>query len=144
MAQVITQYGDHDVPHVLEACERMEANLTAAVVSSDPLFINHVLANSVNGTTYVGLRARTTGEQCLWWWWRGRGRVVGSVWGDGGEGRRARRAAAHESLASLPLRGARMPGKNSVCRCLLFPHPDSAGDAVPQTMFLTPPPPLAP
>jgi len=29
-AQVVTQYGDHDVPHVLEACERMEAHLTAA------------------------------------------------------------------------------------------------------------------
>jgi hypothetical protein len=28
--QVVTQYGDHDVPHVLEACERMEAHLTAA------------------------------------------------------------------------------------------------------------------
>ena len=29
-SQVVTQYGDHDVPHVLEACERMEAHLTAA------------------------------------------------------------------------------------------------------------------
>lgn len=28
--QVVTQYSDRDVPHVLEACERMEAHLTAA------------------------------------------------------------------------------------------------------------------
>lgn len=60
--QVLTQYGDHDVPHVLEACERMEANLTAAVVSKDVHFVQHVLANTVNGTTYAGIRARTTGE----------------------------------------------------------------------------------
>ena len=30
LLQVVTQYGDREVPHVLEACERMEAHLTAA------------------------------------------------------------------------------------------------------------------
>ena len=34
--QVVTQYGDHEVPHVLEACERMEAHLTAAGKRSEP------------------------------------------------------------------------------------------------------------
>lgn len=59
--QVITQYSDRDVPHVLEACERMEAHLTAAVVSNDIRFVQHVLGSTVNGTTYAGIRGRTTG-----------------------------------------------------------------------------------
>jgi hypothetical protein len=45
----------------LAACERMEHHLTAAIVSNDVAFQRHVLANTVNGTTYVGARARTTG-----------------------------------------------------------------------------------
>lgn len=65
--QVITHYGSHDVPHVLEACERMEAHLTAAIVSNDIRFVNHILANTVNGTTYAGLRGRTTGAP-QWHW----------------------------------------------------------------------------
>ncbi len=58
---MITEYTDDQLPLVLEACERMHAHLTAAVVSNDVLFVQHVLANTVNGTTYVGRRARTTG-----------------------------------------------------------------------------------
>lgn len=65
--QVITSYNDDTLPLVLEACERMEAHLTAAVVSNDPLFLNHVLANTVNGTTYAGNRARTTGAPQNHW-----------------------------------------------------------------------------
>lgn len=61
--QVVTQYGDGDVAHVLEACERMEQHLTAAVVSNDVRFVNHILGNTVNGTTYAGIRARTTGRK---------------------------------------------------------------------------------
>ena len=58
---VVTQYGADEVCKVLEACERMDAHLTAAVVSNDALFVQHVIGNTVNGTTYTGLRARTTG-----------------------------------------------------------------------------------
>ena len=65
--QVITEYGPADVPHVLEACERMEAHLTAAVVSNDVQFVNHILANTVNGTTYAGIRGRTTGAPQNHW-----------------------------------------------------------------------------
>jgi 1-pyrroline-5-carboxylate dehydrogenase len=61
LLQVITEYKDSEVAHVLEACERMEQHLTAAVVSNDVRFVNHVLANTLNGTTYAGIRARTTG-----------------------------------------------------------------------------------
>lgn len=62
--QVVTEYSDADLPHVLEACERMSHHLTAAVVSNDQMFTQHVLANTVNGTSYHGIRARTTGECC--------------------------------------------------------------------------------
>lgn len=63
--QVLTEYSD--VPPVLEACERMDAHLTAAVVSNDVRFVNHIVANTVNGTTYVGARARTTGAPQNHW-----------------------------------------------------------------------------
>jgi 1-pyrroline-5-carboxylate dehydrogenase len=58
---VITEYNDEQLPLVLEAMERMSQHLTAAVVSNDMNFVREVLANSVNGTTYAGIRARTTG-----------------------------------------------------------------------------------
>lgn len=57
----MTEYSQEQLPLVLEACERMEHHLTAAVVSNDIQFVQHVLANTVNGTTYTGIRARTTG-----------------------------------------------------------------------------------
>ena len=56
-----------ELPKVLEACERMSAHLTAALVSNDVLFRNKVLANTCNGTTYAGLRARTTGAPQNHW-----------------------------------------------------------------------------
>ena len=59
--QVVTEYADGEIDTVLEVTERMHAHLTCAVVSNDPIFTNHVLANTVNGTTYAGLRARCTG-----------------------------------------------------------------------------------
>jgi len=65
--QVITEWGDGDLPAVLKALENMKNHLTAAVVSSDQLFINKVLAATVNGTTYAGLRARTTGAPQNHW-----------------------------------------------------------------------------
>ena len=45
----------------------MENHLTAAVVSDDPVFINKVLGATVNGTTYAGMRARTTGAPQNHW-----------------------------------------------------------------------------
>lgn len=41
--------------------ERFENHLTAGVVSNDVRFLNYVLGNTVNGVTYAGTRARTTG-----------------------------------------------------------------------------------
>jgi len=65
--QVVTEYDDSSLPQVLEACERMDAHLTAAIVSNDPRFVNAVLGSTVNGTTYVGMRARTTGAPQNHW-----------------------------------------------------------------------------
>lgn len=42
--QVITQYGDGDIDSVLDITERMNAHLTAAVVSNDVLFLGKVTA----------------------------------------------------------------------------------------------------
>jgi 1-pyrroline-5-carboxylate dehydrogenase len=58
--QVIVRYGDEDLDMVLETLERISHHLTAAVVSADPEFQEQVLGATVNGTTYCGLRARTT------------------------------------------------------------------------------------
>jgi 1-pyrroline-5-carboxylate dehydrogenase len=65
--QVIVRYGDDDVDDVLSLLERMSHHLTAAVVSADVLFQQKVLAATVNGTTYCGMRARTTGAPQNHW-----------------------------------------------------------------------------
>ncbi|XP_065616203.1 probable aldehyde dehydrogenase [Quercus suber] len=65
--QIITDYKKEQLPMVLDALERMHAHLTAAVVSNDPLFLQEVIGKTVNGTTYAGLRARTTGAPQNHW-----------------------------------------------------------------------------
>ncbi|TSD01573.1 MAG: 1-pyrroline-5-carboxylate dehydrogenase [Parcubacteria group bacterium Greene1014_15] len=59
--QLIVEYNDEQVDTMLEILERVAHHLTAAVVSNDQEFIGKVLGATKNGTTYVGLRARTTG-----------------------------------------------------------------------------------
>ncbi|KAK4744479.1 hypothetical protein SAY87_010791 [Trapa incisa] len=65
--QVVTEYKDDQLHMVLDALERMHAHLTAAVVSNNPIFLQEVIGKSVNGTTYAGLRARTTGAPQNHW-----------------------------------------------------------------------------
>jgi len=65
--QVITEYTDEQLPRMLGALEKMNNHLTAAVVSNDINFVQDVLAHSVNGTTYAGIRARTTGAPQNHW-----------------------------------------------------------------------------
>ena len=65
--QVVASWDDDDLDTVLELCERMQNHLTAAVVSSDIEFQNKVLGATVNGTTYCGMRARTTGAPQNHW-----------------------------------------------------------------------------
>lgn len=65
--QVATEYTDAEIPLVLELCERMRNHLTAAIVSRDQEFIDRILGATVNGTTYFGIRARTTGAPQNHW-----------------------------------------------------------------------------
>ncbi|XP_073269128.1 delta-1-pyrroline-5-carboxylate dehydrogenase 12A1, mitochondrial-like isoform X1 [Primulina huaijiensis] len=65
--QILTEYKQDQLPLVLNILERMHAHLTAAIVSNDPLFLQEVIGHSVNGTTYAGLRARTTGAPQNHW-----------------------------------------------------------------------------
>ncbi len=65
--QVVTDYDDGDIPEVLALCEMMQNHLTGAIVSADPVFVNRILGVTVNGTTYAGMRARTTGAPQNHW-----------------------------------------------------------------------------
>ena len=65
--QIVVTYGDDEIDSVLALCEQMENHLTAAVVSADILFQQKVLGATVNGTTYCGMRARTTGAPQNHW-----------------------------------------------------------------------------
>ena len=65
--QIVTTWRDDDLPDVLAILERMSHHLTAAVISADPVFLNKVLGATVNGTTYCGMRARTTGAPQNHW-----------------------------------------------------------------------------
>jgi len=65
--QVLVDYADEELPLVLQALEKMENHLTAAIVSNDVHFQNKVLGSTVNGTTYCGIRARTTGAPQNHW-----------------------------------------------------------------------------
>ena len=60
--QVITTWeSKDDLKLLLNICNSMKQHLTAGVVDNDPDFLNYVLGQTVNGTTYAGIRARTTG-----------------------------------------------------------------------------------
>jgi len=60
--QIITTWETKDdLKTLLDIFNDMEHHLTAGVVDNDPNFLNEVLGQTVNGTTYAGIRARTTG-----------------------------------------------------------------------------------
>ena len=63
----MTEFRNTNEDIVLEILERMSHHLTAAVVSNDQLFTSKILASTMNGTTYSGLRARTTGAPQNHW-----------------------------------------------------------------------------
>lgn len=65
--QIITTYKQEEVPTLIKILESMENHLTAAIVSNDHAFVNEILGSSVNGTTYAGIRARTTGAPQNHW-----------------------------------------------------------------------------
>ena len=65
--QIVTTYGDRDIDLILQIIEKFENFLTAAIVSNDVIFLDKVLGNTINGTTYAGIRARTTGAPQNHW-----------------------------------------------------------------------------
>jgi 1-pyrroline-5-carboxylate dehydrogenase len=65
--QIVVSYTDSDLPVVLSVLERMTHHLTAGIVSNDPIFLDEVLGSTVNGTTYCGMRGRTTGAPQNHW-----------------------------------------------------------------------------
>ena len=77
--QIVTQW--KDVSDVLECIHRMDHHLTAAIVSEDVSFRQLILGATTNGTTYVGMRARTTGAPTNHWFGPGgdvRGAGIGT------------------------------------------------------------------
>ena len=64
---VVVTYDDSDLPMVLDTLERISHHLTAGVVSNDALFLTKVLGATINGTTYCGMRGRTTGAPQNHW-----------------------------------------------------------------------------
>ena len=79
--QVVVTWNDDELSLVLGMLERMSHHLTAAVVSRDVEFQNAVLGATVNGTTYSGMRARTTGAPQNHWFGPGgdpRGAGIGT------------------------------------------------------------------
>jgi len=65
--QVIVDWKEGQLPLVLEMLNAMENHLTAGVVSNDIRFLNEVLGKTISGTTYAGLRAKTTAAPQQHW-----------------------------------------------------------------------------
>lgn len=65
--QIVVEYGSKDVDYLIEILENLPHHLTAACVSNDVLFTEKILSSSINGTTYHGLKARTTGAPQNHW-----------------------------------------------------------------------------
>jgi len=63
----VTEYGNSDFEKVVDVLEDIPANLTAGIVSNDIIFKEKLLGLTVNGVTYTGMRARTTGAPQNHW-----------------------------------------------------------------------------
>lgn len=59
--QVVTEYEPNQIEEVLSVLEKIPHHLTGSVCSNDQRFVDHFLANTVNGVTYTGILSRTTG-----------------------------------------------------------------------------------
>lgn len=64
---IVVEYGNNDLDYILETINNLPHHLTAAVVSNDVQFNDRVLGQTLNGTQYAGLRARTTGAPQNHW-----------------------------------------------------------------------------
>ena len=65
--QVLTEFKEGELDDVLYLLNKMQNHLTAGVVSNDQHFLNEVLGNTINGTIYAGIRAKTTAAPQQHW-----------------------------------------------------------------------------
>jgi len=65
--QVIVPYKEGEIDKVLRATNLMPNHLTAGIVSNDVQFVHHCLANTITGTQYAGIRAKTTAAPQQHW-----------------------------------------------------------------------------
>lgn len=65
--QILVDWKEGQLPLVLDLLNSMENHLTAGVVSNDVHFLQEVLKNTISGTTYVGMLARTTAAPQQHW-----------------------------------------------------------------------------
>jgi len=65
--QVVTSYKEEQTDDVLATINRNPNHLTAGIVSQDHAFIEKFLGNTFVGTTYAGMRARTTAAPQQMW-----------------------------------------------------------------------------
>jgi len=65
--QIIVEYKEGEIDDVLKVIDTMPNHLTAGIVSNDIQFVNHCLANTINGTQYAGIRAKTTAAPQQHW-----------------------------------------------------------------------------
>jgi 1-pyrroline-5-carboxylate dehydrogenase len=65
--QIVTEYTNAQLNTVLDVMDSIPDNLTAAIVSNDQQWTDHILGETINGTQYAGLRARTTGAPQNHW-----------------------------------------------------------------------------
>jgi len=65
--QVIVDWKEGQLPLVIDLLNKCPNHLTAGIVSNDMHFINEILGNTISGTTYAGIRARTTAAPQQHW-----------------------------------------------------------------------------
>jgi 1-pyrroline-5-carboxylate dehydrogenase len=65
--QILVRWKEGQLDGVIDALNTMQNHLTAGIVSNDPQFLNQVLANTISGTIYAGLLARTTAAPQQHW-----------------------------------------------------------------------------
>jgi len=65
--QILVDWKEGQLPLVLKHLNRMQSHLTAGIVSNDMMFLNHVIGETVPGTCYAGIRAKTTAAPQQHW-----------------------------------------------------------------------------
>jgi len=65
--QIFVEWKDGQLPQVLHLLNAMPNHLTAGIVSNNMQFLNEILGNTISGTSYAGIRARTTAAPQQMW-----------------------------------------------------------------------------